>query len=157
MKTYVLMVSRVFPSKHKRKGEPTYFVEKLNQGVFPEKHLGIIAPKITTIRSNYELWKKRIDEVNEGKAILSLRYWSGKPYCSKQVEFARFDKDSGIGIQELYFLQGSLLDPSICCNRRINPYELIKNDGLNNEDFFEWFKDRPTYPMAIIHFTKFRY
>lgn len=37
-------------------------------------------------------------------------------------------------------------------------WELIaKNDGLSFEDFCEWFKVRTNNPMAIIHFTDFRY
>ena len=62
MKTYVLTISKNFPSTHSKKGTPTNFFYKIKSG--DKKH---------TIRANYELWKKRIDEVNEGKAIISLR------------------------------------------------------------------------------------
>lgn len=161
MKTHVITVSRVFPSTHKRKGKQTFFVEKINQGVFPDKHLGIITSKIHTIRSNYQLWEKRIKEVQEGKAILSLRYWSEKPYNSKQVEFARLDKDSGVGIQDLIFLNRNILDPIIAINSdclELDITDLCKNDGLIPDDFMDWFKSYDlSKPMAIIHFTNFRY
>lgn len=117
IKTYVLTVSRNFPATHPRKGEKTEFVLKIQNGLgitckncrevsrFDGDCCGYLpgqkGEKLHTIRANYDFWKKRIDEVNEGKAILSLRYWTGKPYCSKQEEFARLDKDSGIGVQEL--------------------------------------------------------
>ena len=137
MKTYVLTLSQNFPKTHKRAGEETQFVSKIFNG-----------EKIHTIRANYELWEKRINEVKEGKAILSLRFWSGKPYNSKQVEFCQLDKDSGIGIQGVIFdicdwsiahiytkgeIDTKLLFPSYV--------KLSKNDGLSVEDFKEWFKN----------------
>lgn len=175
MKTYVLTVSRYFPTTHKRKGEPTCFVEKIYSG---QKLYGMcdecshydcfhceigLNPKIHTIRSNYELWAKRIKEVQEGKAIISIRYWSGKPYNSKQVEVCQLDKDSGCGVQELWFKKQSLHLPTIDTNSsgfyvvpELNT--LAKNDGLSLEDFKEWFKGYDlSKPMAIIHFTSFRY
>ena len=39
--------------------------------------------------------------MNAGEAILSVRYWSGKPYNSKQLRIVEFDKDSGVGVQKL--------------------------------------------------------
>lgn len=41
-----------------------------------------IYKKLHTCRANYSLWKKRIDEVNEGKAILVIYEWTDKPYNS---------------------------------------------------------------------------
>lgn len=112
MKTYVLTVSRYFPTTHKRKGERTSFVCKILHAInFDEAGNGLykicsnecetscfrrlIDPKIHTIRANYDLWAKRIKEVQEGKAILSIRYWSGKPYHKDE---------NGIGQVEIYQL-----------------------------------------------------
>ena len=39
--------------------------------------------KLHTIRANYPLWEKRIKDIQEGHAVLSVRQWSGKPYRSK--------------------------------------------------------------------------
>ena len=161
MKTYVLTVSRVFPKTHARSGEPTYFREKI-----------LIGEKLHTIRANYHLWKKRIDEVNAGEAILSVRYWSGKPYNSKQLRIVEFDKDSGVGVQKLigmdlqygmgfvlhneYKDEKSEIEFSITHN--IQVHALATNDGLSLEDFREWFRKYDlSKPMAIIQFTKFRY
>lgn len=181
VKTYVLTVSRYFPKTHKRAGEPTCFVEKI---LSEQIACGLISkneiekyepfsmfvfnadePKIHTIRANYPLWKNRIEQVQKGEAIISLRYWSGKPYNSKQVEFCQLDKDSGIGIQGVIFdicdwsiahiytkgeIDTKLLFPSYV--------KLSKNDGLSVEDFKEWFKNYDlSNPMAIIHFTSKRY
>lgn len=35
MKTFVLTVSRTFPKTHKRAGQQTWFVEKINEAVMP--------------------------------------------------------------------------------------------------------------------------
>ena len=162
MKTFVLTVSRTFPKTHKRAGQQTWFVEKINEAVMPISDEPMMGKKIQTIRANYELWAKRIKEVQEGKAILSLRYWSDKPYRSKQVEFAVLDKDSGVGVQKLDFFANSFIMPRIDGSNF--QYEffhsniLCKNDGLEWEDFKDWFKNYDlSKPMAIIHFTSFRY
>jgi hypothetical protein len=123
--------------------------------------------KLHTIRKNYPLWKKRIDEVNSGKAILVLYEWAGLPYRSKTRELFRFDRDSEIGVQKLSFFGFNLNFP-----RAIKPGEsstnevlalipsnLAHNDGLSLQDFKDWFKDYDlSEPLAIIHFTKnYRY
>ncbi len=148
MKTYVIILSETFPEFHKRKGESTGFIEAIK-----------IDYKIHTIRANYPLWRKRFEEIQAGKACLSIRYWSGKPYRSKQVELSRLTWVDGIGVQmlelpnadfEFLVINGK---PS-----RVNEKELARNDGLAIEDFKEWFKNYDLrLPMAIIHFTKFRY
>jgi len=175
MKTYVLTVSRYFPKTHKRAGEQTHFTTKieLNEtiwgGTKSTLELSLMEfgkPKIHTIRQNVELWQKRISEIKKGNAILSIRYWSGKPYNSKQVEICQLDKDSGIGIEELdlsvfkelgmCFINYNELTFSGA--KQVSHKELAKNDGLSIFDFIEWFKKYDlSKPMAIIHFTKFRY
>lgn len=147
-KTYVLTISQAFPQTHKRKGEPTNFVDSI-----------AYQDKIHTIRANYPLWEKRIAEVNAGRAILSVRVWEGKPYNSKQREVFAFE---GVGIEKLEFPTGSILTP--CINNgshmliRANLFKIAKHDGLCFDDFRAWFKGYDlTKPMAIIHFTNFRY
>ena len=150
MKTYVLTVSRNFPSYHKRKGDDTNFVENIFAKI-----------KIHTIRNNYDLWKKRIDEVNKGEAVISLRYWTGKPYKAPQKEFYKLQKGD-VGVQKIErTVLGWFIDD---IDSEINTTTLAKNDGLSFEDFKEWFKKKVVMegqfdmaPMAIIHFTKFRY
>jgi hypothetical protein len=145
-KTYVLTVSLNFPQTHARKGEATFFGSQI-----------IDKSKIHTIRSNYPLWIQRIKEVQNGGAILSIRYWSGKPYNSKQVEICQLDQNSGIGIQELNFINSDLLIPSVNGNV-LDILFLSQNDGLLWVDFKEWFNGYDLKEsMAIIHFTKFRY
>lgn len=158
MKTFVLTVSEFFPKTHNKAGLPTGFVNSIFSG-----------GKIHTIRSNYPLWEKRIKQVQEGKAILSLRYWSGKPYRSKQVEFLQLDKDSGVGVQNLVFGYSSpflISDINLPIVLKSDEYSFVEleidtiatNDGLSLEDFKEWLKKYDlSEPMAIIQLTKFRY
>jgi hypothetical protein len=145
MKTYVLTVSTKFPKGHIREGEPTNFVEKILNG-----------EKIHTIRGNYPLWYNRIKEVQAGKAKISLRYWSGKPYNSKQVEFKCLYDSDFVGIQDVEFDDYMY---SCCIDRRRTTFVNCKNDGLSDEDFESWFKKELSSNgvFVIIHFTGFRY
>jgi len=147
MKTYVITLSKAFPKTHKRAGDPTNFRTLFETGV--KKH---------TIRANYPLWAKRIKEVQDGKACLSIRQWSGKPYASKQEEICRLSADNGVGIQYMYY-------PELMCGtldkdgtKKLSASQLANNDGLSFIDWQDWFKDYDiSQPLAIIHFTKFRY
>lgn len=143
MKTFVLTVSKHFPLTHSMSGKPTNFIDKIN-----------LNQKIHTIRLNYDLWEKRVNQINEGTAILSLRHWTGRPYNSKQKEFAVLH-DRQVGIQKIKFIDlGSCL---IDDRRFVDPNEIADNDGLSIKDFIEWFHPFPTKPAAIIHFSNIRY
>lgn len=170
MKTYVLMLADKFPATHQRKGEPTMFYTKVRNGInlpiFAQPLFGCDEPakKIHTIRKNAELWIKRFEEIDSGKACLSLRMWEGKPYKSKQIEIARLTKEDGIGIQVGY-IGIEREHPTLSIGYPENgSIELIEgdlisyNDGLTRWDWCDWFKNYDlSKPMAIIQFTKFRY
>lgn len=141
-----MTVSKVFPKTHIRSGHNTNFVYNI-QRLFTDK-----CKKIHTIRANYELWKKRAKEVNEGRAVLSIRYWSDIPYRSQQTEICRLER---IGVEKLEDPTNFVFAP--IGDKAVNWEEIAKNDGLSFEDFCEWFKVRTKKPMAIIHFTDFRY
>lgn len=146
LKTYVLIISRYFPKTHLRAGEETKFIENIFWWW-----------KIHTIRENYPLWEKRINEVNKGNAVLSLRYWEGKPRHSKQIEFLQLAK---AGIEKLEFIDGDFNCMYVNNKHCFSTIEtsIAKNDGLSFDDFKNWFADYDlTKPMAIIHFTDFRY
>lgn len=153
MKTYVITLSQNFPAMHKQAGKPTNFKEKFLRG-----------EKIHTIRANYPLWEKRIKEVQDGRAVLSVRQWTGKPYRSKQVEITTLTAEDEIGVQAARIVAGIYL--KIIFDDNFEHYFvseeertlLAKNDGLSLEDWKEWFISYDiTNPLAIIHFTKFRY
>lgn len=143
--TYVLMVSEVFPKGMGLDGVNTYFPDKIRDGV-----------KIHTIRTNYPLWKKRIDAVAAGTAVLSIRHWAGKPYRSSQVEIARLNHLSGIGIESVKLLIG--LVPLVNDSKFPSLSDVAHNDGLSLDEFRAWFENYEFgKEMAIIHFTSFRY
>ena len=177
IKRYRLGVSRTFLKKHPRKGQPTCFVEKIQLAMcklvqLPGDLLIDLEPKLHTCRVNYPLWEKRMKAVQAGEAVIELFYWEGKPYRSKQIVFATLDKDSGCGVQELNFMisykpDGNGMEYTIntpCLHYRNHAFdyldleEIAKNDGLSLYDFKSWFKGYDlSQPMAIIHFTNFRY
>ena len=173
MKTYVLTLSQRFPATHPRKGEPTFFKHQLINALKMDKedvpiygvpHRGMpnerLGRKLHTIRANYPLWKKRFEQINRGEACLSIRQWTGKPYASKQVEIARLSKADGIGIQELIYKKENRLSPERYTieDCEIDTSMLAENDGLTLADWDAWFeKYDKSKPLAIIHFTKFRY
>ena len=122
--------------------------------------------KLHTIRANYELWSKRFKQIDAGKAILSIRYWTGKPYRSKQMEICKLTKEDGIGIQKLELKLASYLPFYIDVDRidedrredDIHVRLLAHNDGLSLNDWQDLFRNYDlSKPLAIIHFTKFRY
>lgn len=116
--------------------------------------------KLHTIRANYTLWAKRFEMIAAGDACLSVREWMGAPYRSKQREIARLTADDGVGIQKLRIYEHEPL-PVVYADRYTTPVdwqELATNDGLQLEDWKEWFKNYDlSKPLAIIHFTNFRY
>ena len=172
MKTYYLTLSKVFPSTHKRAGEPTKFNSALDFAIrcakIPERQKRkcmkeCIAGyrKLHTIRANYDFWAKRFEKIAAGEAVLSIREWVGKPYGegSSMRELTLLTHEDGIGIQKLEFkeIQKDFIAATI--DGKPWPREIIaNNDGLSLQDWREWFKDYDhSKPMAIIHFTKFRY
>lgn len=146
MKTFVLTVSKQFPKTHERSGQDTGFVRNI------QRLFSFESEKIHTIRANYKLWKKRAEDINDGKAILSIRYWSGRPYNSKQVEICQLEK---IGVEKLEDPTNFVFAPIE--GKPVNWEVVAQNDGLSFEDFCSWFKLRNKNPMAVIHFTNFRY
>lgn len=176
MKTYVITLSKRFLAGHNRAGQSTMFQDKFLLGIgCPDCSTvqdlsgenispcnscqrACLQQKIHTIRANYPLWEKRISEVERGEACLSIRQWTDKPYQSKQVEIARLTKEDGVGIQKAYFFHPYDCG-SIYVSHKHNRELIATNDGLSLADWLSWFSStrKPLEPMAVIHFTKFRY
>jgi hypothetical protein len=169
-KTYVLMISRVFPAYHPKAGQLTYFNHQILHKIDPDygklfitsrRRVGITEPggKIHTIRVNYDLWARRAEQVNAGKAVISLRQWSGKPYNSKQQEFMQLEK---VCVQRVEVrhepVDGShILWSTVVDGRLTSIDQVAENDGLELADFCQWFKKSEPKPMALIQFTDFKY
>ena len=139
----VITFSRTFPAYHPKSGQPTYFVEKCIKSMMDKRtdwynidvnsifdkdfyHSDKCIPKHHTIRSGHR-WK-----VGDK---FSPRVWSGKPYNSKQIQFApdmEVKKTWGFEINKngLKYING----------KNYSYYgEICKNDGLEPQDFLAWF------------------
>lgn len=100
MKTYVITLSQVFPTWHKRAGEPTKFraaflsgqtcskCKKRNHAMCTSECFSGL--KIHTIRANYPLWLKRITEVQQGKASSNQSYPVEKLFTVDGITVYRF-------------------------------------------------------------------
>lgn len=152
------MLSSKFPAKHIKAGQPTDF-ERAYYAAQGYK-FSCVFQKVHTIRANYEFWSKRFKDIEAGKAFLSVRQWEGKPYRSMQREIDVLSNLNGIGLQKLeinfdsYGQRIAVIDGITLPSLRV----LANNDGLSLLDWNCWFSEYDiTKPLAIIHFTKFRY
>ena len=168
LKTHVITLSMVFPATHPRKGQPTNFRAAFNNAQMCAKCrksgmccgeciVGYL--KKHTLRKNYGYWHGIFEEINRGEACLSVRVWSGKPYRSKQVEIMKLTREDGIGLQKLCFPNRSTAWVDYPEKRLSVDFNyLAENDGLSIEDWCDWFRHYDlSEPLAIIHFTNFRY
>lgn len=138
----VITFSKVFPTKHPKKGEPTFFVQKiLHSLVYPDyKPVGEIGnpPKFHTIRAGLR-WK-----VGEQ---FSPRIWSGKPYQSKQQEICGPLTIRKIWPVEIYLSGRHTTIGKIQENSNyrllIPTCDVATNDGLECDDFIDWFNIHP--------------
>ena len=163
MITYYLTLSKVFPKGHNKFPLPTFFEDAVLAAT-TLKNSSNFSPKIHTIRANYDFWAKRFEKIAAGEACLSIRQWVGTPYAkgSTQREIVRLTREDGIGIQKL-----ELVRERCGSQERWTGYlpgghatfdVLARNDGLSLDDWISWFRNYDlSKPMAIIHFTKFRY
>lgn len=154
LKTYVLMLAHSFPVHHYQKGESTQFYGKALAGT-----------KIHTVRINAKNWAYKIDEVNAGRAIISVRQWSGKPYekGSDQIELFQMHK-CGYELIEKSDTMGIYVVNNFPSYQFVEYQEgfgiglIPRNDGLTVDEFNSWFAKTDTREyLIIIHFTDFRY
>jgi len=143
-----ILFSTKFPSYHPKKGEPTFFVEKIIQSVMKPNdnswydldHSKLpfdkefyfskeCKPKHHTIRSN-QRWK-----VGDK---FSPRIWSGQPYQSKQITIA-----PDIEIKKVWdfkLLGGNAFMTGHDYMRDSFLGKIAMNDGLSLINFISWFK-----------------
>ena len=169
LKQIVLILSSQFMKDHPRAGEPTYFREKILSALNRDEELVATCfqkppQKLHTMRSDYDEWERKIAEVNRGEAVLRVVTWKGIPYRSPWVEAAILTKDDGIDVQKIELNPKNLVVyPAIVTREdgykvQIDIPYIAKNDGLSVDDMAAWFSGYDlSKPLALIHFTKFRY
>ena len=163
----VLTFSRVFPSYHPRKGEPTYFVEKIWNSFhvdaigdrffeFIENDFDTLNPKLfyaemvaffeTIEPQRTNKFTPKYHTIRAGNRWkegdkFSPRVWSGKPYQSKQIIIA-----PDIEVKKVWDITADWHNGGLYFflpNERVvdtPTAELISlNDGLTLDDFTYWF------------------
>lgn len=154
----VLTFSRVFPSYHPRKGEPTYFVEKminwwwnssdhvyhnvidmildLNGDKFTEQEViefvESLNADVTDIKSHTIRASNRFVAGDYARPVV----WYGKPYRSKQLQFLPnilIPKTYEIELTFVCYINSVLISYDQLC-------DVAGNDGLTVEDFKKWFQ-----------------
>ena len=153
-KTFVLSVAKHFPQDHPRAGQPTDFRPRI---IDAAGYTCLGPTKLHTARGNYEFWANRINEINKGRGVLSLRQWTGKPYATPQKEFLQLTE---VGIQKIEIT-------SLIKHKKPRPFVYVDgkqvdldtfacNDGFDHtQDLLDWFPSQ--FSGALIHFTNFKY
>lgn len=148
MKQHNILIAKQFPTHHLKKGQPTFFEDLILRGI-----------KQTTIRTNYEYWKKRIDEVSKGEAKLVLKQWINRPYHDSQTTIHIETFEPTIEKVKIDFR----LDNYYVFSTELNQWlhfngieQMAKMDGLTIVDFKSWFKSDkhdPNIELARIKFN----
>ncbi len=143
----VITFSTTFPSYHPRKGEPTYFVEKLWSGWadmgmvmdnvdfkdlpfdFDKYYQG--KPKWHTIRAGHR-W--RVGDK------FSPRVWSGKPYNSKQIIIAPDTEIVKVWDFRMFWADEIMISLNKVTASDYDHRKIAENDGLDIMDFYYWFR-----------------
>ncbi len=151
----VITFSKVFPSYHFRKGEPTFFIEKFLNSIYKNKDI----PYGFYTLKKYDELNLTFDETEADKHhtirlgnrwksgdFFSPRVWSGKPYNSKQIIIAPDTEIKNVWDIEIW------TDNTYCfigIKTGENEWSLIsfgevaKNDGLTPQELKAWFKLKP--------------
>lgn len=163
--TIVRTFSRVFPSYHPKKNEPTFFVEKIyNSFDISWNKNGLLYTKLVELnplRTPTEL-NRFWDSLNTSAEIqkhhtiraghhfkpghkISPRVWSGAPYNSKQIIFSE-----DIVVEKVWNVEFEDESLSIASNmkgyRALIPIgDVAMNDGLEYDEFMDWFILSPEY------------
>lgn len=162
----VLTFSRTFPSYHLRKGEPTYFVEKIWNWLVNED--GYSLPIYHTqelpdllnfcsgaIMNECGIKSHTIRVGNRWKVGMkfSPRIWSGKPYASKQIIIAPDIEVKKVWDIEILF-EPNQIHIGIPNGKQqwllLSLGDVAKNDGLTVHDFYNWFDTKQNRKQKIV-------
>lgn len=153
MATRHLSFSTEFPAYHPKKGEPTFFIEKIWSGllaIHPEWYAqflpGFSYKEKTTAFQTFRRFEPKFHTIREGHRFkvgdeIIPFTWSGKPYRSKWVKpFG--DGDLAIPIErvwdidkvgDMFIFNGHVI------NQSLTIVDMSVNDGLATKDFIDWF------------------
>lgn len=139
----VIMFSRQFPAYHPKRGEKTYFVEKIweSLNIAPQAPNPLCYDDSFDLICEFEPKHHTIRAGNRWKAgdYFSPRVWSGKPYRSKQIIIAPDIEIKKVWDFELYNKDGSFFINGNPVNSIEAVDILANNDGLDSQDLADWF------------------
>lgn len=137
----VITFSTSFPSYHRRKNQPTYFVEKMLLSLGDQTISPDYLPKGHTIRAGNR-WK-----VGDK---FSPRIWSGRPYHTEQITFAPDVEVKKVWDFTLLGTRAFINGAPLSGISRDALEVIAANDGLSYEDFLDWFKFPSDFSGQII-------
>lgn len=172
IKNYEIILEKYFPENHPNAAQPTRFrdrfllalqcpdcphtldLSKTINTQCAKCSRADLCPKSHLIKGNFDLWEKRINEVQLGKATLSIKQWAGTPHKSFRETLMKFDYTSSIGVQKIRYRYGWEVE----CPNQYDSNVMAAKNGTTFENWLAEFREADkTKPMAIIHFTDFRY
>jgi len=143
--------SRYYPKGHPKEGQPTFFVEKIWNGL---NYLQLPVPKNKDMPHDF-MWSilplsnygTKFHTIRAGNHFkpgdkFSPRVWNGKPYASKQIIIApdiEVIKDWKFEMQPAKFLDECrfLINEELISQENYD--KACMNDGLSRADFANWF------------------
>lgn len=146
----VITFSRTFPAYHPRKGQSTFFVEKILNSIYWPKSIHDIPIEVQNIITDLVLFDRDVkyhtiragNRWKEGDCF-SPRVWSGKPYKTKQIIIA-----PDIKIEKVWSFEITPTGAECCIfiDSFSKPFSLLdsiaRNDGLTRDDFNHWFSTK---------------
>jgi len=173
----VMTFSRTFPAYHQKAGDPTYFVEKLSEGLWDRKDPELLEfYEDMLVQKNNKLWNSHQNIITDFYFNLDWkkeyipkhhtiragnnwkvgdkfrpRVWSGKPYNSPQITIA-----PDIEIVKVWKFDCDIEGVFYLDGKWIDvtSTELPKNDGLNTDDLLDWFPVGKIFSGQILCWNK---
>lgn len=148
----VITFSRAFPAYHSRKGQETFFVEKVLKSFMMIK--GVSINDVDALELDETIWDKCKPKHHTIRAghrfktgdMFSPRCWSGRPYHTQQVILA--DDVKIEKVWDFVFHRGKMyIDGERFLMAEV---DVAKNDGLSEKDFLAWFKYPQDFHGQII-------
>lgn len=147
----VITFSQFYPSYHPRKGQPTYFVEKILESLIGTSYEENITDEMLLrckMIFRTHVWPKH-HTIRAGHRFkvgdwFSPRVWSGVPYKSKQIIIApdiQVKKTWDVEIDECDVWAIGLPGTQIKYLDENQEAAIAKNDGLTEQDLYLWFKE----------------
>ncbi len=170
----VITVSLFFPSYHPRKGEPTFFIEKIYASMADNIEGFEIPNDANDFWDFHEYYNAspKHHTIRKGKRwktgdMASIRIWgndinpkSGRKgaYHSKKITIA---PDVEVTVFDFEIKNNTSFQSSIYINDKFycyigdkNSHLIAKNDGLELEDLKAWFKFPASFSGQLISFKK---